>query len=189
MDKTLPIKLESLEASIIQSIGSSGIIDLSVDLAEVGLDQLLSDGIIRDVPIFGTLVKLRSTIGIVRDLLFAKKVAKFLMGVAKIDTDERRKFIDDIKSRNEDKRLGETLILLLDRLDDYEKPEILARMFQAYVKGKCDLPMFRRLAAVVDQLPLQSIGDLQSFYAPTKKGLENRRRVFVSICSDRACNN
>jgi hypothetical protein len=180
MAETLLEKTESLESALIQSLDSSNLRDLTVDLAEVGIDQLLDDGLVRDVPILGTLARLRATIGIVRDHLFARKVAKFLVGVAKIDAAERKRFITEIRERDEDKRLGETLVLLLDRLDDFQKPELLARMFRAYVKGQCDLSMFRRLAAVVDQLPLPSLRALRSFYSTTRGGLFETGGEFLS---------
>ena len=63
-------------------------------------------------------------------------------------------------------------MLLLDRLDDLEKPDILARMFCAYIEGHCDLPTFRRLAAAVDRLPLSSLPALRAFYDPDRRGFQ-----------------
>ena len=45
-------------------------------------------------------------------------------------------------------------------------------MFGAYLQGRCDLSKFRRLAAVVDQLPLSSVDALLTFYSPTREGIE-----------------
>lgn len=167
-----PEKPESLEASLVRSLDKSTLRDMTADLAEVGLDQLIAEGPLREVPVLGTLVRMCMTIGVVRDHLFAKKVSKFLVGVAKVGEVERRRFLAQVREQGEDKRLGETLVLLLDRLDDFEKPEILATMFCAYVNGRCDFSTFRRLAAVVDQLQLASADALRTFYDPTREGFE-----------------
>ena len=87
---------ETLEAALVRSLDSSNLRDLTVDLAEAGVDQLLNEGLVREVPILGMLVRLRATVGIVRDHLFAKKVAKFLHGISKIDEAERRQFMSRV---------------------------------------------------------------------------------------------
>jgi hypothetical protein len=53
----------------------------------------------------------------------------------------------------------------LDRLDDMQKPEALAKLFAAYLQGRFDLVMFRRLATALDRVPLSSIQDLNAFYS------------------------
>ena len=71
---------EPLEKSVVKAIADSGGLELAVDAAEVSLDQLLTDGVLRDVPIVGGLVNLyKAGIG-VRNYLFVRKVARFLAG-------------------------------------------------------------------------------------------------------------
>ena len=163
---------ESLESALVRSIDASTLRDAATDLAEVGLDQMFEDGILRDIPVLGTLVRLRATLGVVQDYLFTRKVAKFLIGVARVDEAKRKAFVATISSPTERRRLGETLVLLLDRLDDLEKPDILARMFCAYIEGRCDLPTFRRLALAVYRLPVSSLHALRAFYDPNRKGFQ-----------------
>jgi hypothetical protein len=65
---------QNLEESLVRSIAKPNLTELAADLAEVGLDQLLQEGVLRDIPVLGTLVGLYRTVGIVRDRLFATKV-------------------------------------------------------------------------------------------------------------------
>jgi len=163
-------KSESIESALVRSLDATNLRDITIDLAEAGVDQLLAEGIVRDIPILGTLVRLRTSFGLVRDYVFTKKVAKFLIGVAEIEEEKRKEFLKKVQERNEQRRLGETLLLLLDRLDDFEKPHLLARLFRAHLEGRCDLETFRRLSTVLDQLPLSSLPALREFYASTESG-------------------
>ena len=165
-------KPESLEGALVRSIDSTSLRDLTVGIAEAALDQFLDAGIVKDIPILGTLIRLRTSIGLVRDHVFTKKVARFFIGLSEIDPAERSRFLKGIQERHETQKLGETLLLLLDRLDDFAKPDLLAKVFRAYIQQGFDLTTFRRLAAVVDRLPLDAYEALRSFYAPDRQGFQ-----------------
>jgi hypothetical protein len=154
---------QSLEESLVRSIAKPNLTELA-DLAEVGLDQLLQEGVLRDIPVLGTLVGLYRTMGIVRDRIFATKVIRFLVGLSNTPIKDREQFLEEHDEPAKRRELGETLVLVLDRLDDMQKPEALARLFAAYLQGRFDLVMFRRLATALDRVPLSSISDLNAFY-------------------------
>lgn len=48
---------KELHDSLIDSIGSSQVTELAQDFAEVTLDSILDDGLIKDIPIVGTIVR------------------------------------------------------------------------------------------------------------------------------------
>jgi len=154
----------TLEEALVSSIAKPNLTDLASELAEVGLDHFLTDGVLRDIPVLGTLVGLYRTVGVIRDRLFAAKVIRFLIGLAEIPLDDRERFLKEHAERTERQRLGETLVLLLDRLDDMQKPEALSRLFAAYVRGQYNLEMFRRLAMALDRISLSSVSELRTFY-------------------------
>ena len=56
-----------LEESLVASIRRPDLRDVLADVAEIGLDQLLEEGPLRDIPVLGTLLRLRSAWGGVRD--------------------------------------------------------------------------------------------------------------------------
>jgi hypothetical protein len=49
------------------------------------------------------------------------------------------------------RNVGETLVLLLDRQEDFEKAFMLGKAFVGYVKGLIQYETFLRLAAAIDQ--------------------------------------
>jgi hypothetical protein len=164
---------QTIGDALVQALELPDLRDALVDVAEVGLDQLLDEGIVRDIPVLGVLARLRTTYGVIRDHLFVKKVARFLRELGAIPQAERMRFLDAIDSQADRRRLGDALVLLLDRLDDMDKPELLARLFGSYVRGRCDLASFRRLSTALDRLPLVTLPALAAFYGqPTDRGVQ-----------------
>jgi len=127
--------------------------DSLIELLEVGFDALLKDGIARDIPVIGTLVALCGGVLSIRDWLFTKKLARFLVALDSVPHEERQAQLDRLASNpKERKRVGEHLILLIDRLNDMDKPELLARAFSALLDGRIDRQQFDGLAHAIDAI-------------------------------------
>lgn len=154
----------NLQESLITTIGEANLAEAVADVGEVGIDQLLDEGILRDIPFLGLLVRAARTFGVVRDWLFARKVVRFFKRLSEIPSKDRERFVQQHENPTERQHLGEILMLLLDRHDDMEKPDPLARLFAGYMRGEYDLETFRRLAGALDRLPLSAIPELQAFY-------------------------
>jgi hypothetical protein len=65
-----------VEENVLALIRSGDLQDAVADLTEAGIDQLLKDGFLRDVPIFGSVMGVIRVAGSVRDLLLAKKLGR-----------------------------------------------------------------------------------------------------------------
>ena len=107
-----------------------------------------------------------------RDHIFTKKVAYFLFALSKVPEQKRVAFLTSVAARGEERRVGETLVLLLDRLDNYDRAELLAKVFAEFISGCLSMDEFRRLARVVEQLPAGSTSALRKFYSPNRQGIE-----------------
>ncbi|MDX2212198.1 MAG: hypothetical protein SFY66_02805 [Oculatellaceae cyanobacterium bins.114] len=141
-----------------EQLGDS-VLDTSIELFEVIGDQVFDDGLIKDLPILGTAVNLARVGRNIRDRIFLKKIEKFIFSLSKIEEIERQKFYNQLEKNPKLKqRMGEVLVLILDRLDDLEKPKILAKAFTAYIKGYINFDQFRKLSSAID---LAYIEDLQ----------------------------
>jgi hypothetical protein len=153
-----------LEEGLVASIKRQDLRATMADLAKTGLDQL--------IPGLGLLLNLPKTWGGVRDYIFARKVIRFLTSVGEIPLEERERFLAKIEQQGKRRQLGDTLLLLLDRLDDLEKPEVLARLFAAYMRGRYDFPTFRRLSTALERISPVSLPALKSFYSPDRQGIQ-----------------
>jgi hypothetical protein len=146
-----------LPGELIGAIVDPSAINAASALAEVGIDALLDDGLLRDIPVVGTLVSLARTGIALRDRIFAKKIARFLLQLNEVHAAERGQFHEELtRDPKRAKVLGETLIVLLDRIDDVEKARLLAQSFAALLQKKISETDFHRLCRAVDRIILAS---------------------------------
>jgi hypothetical protein len=148
-----------------ESIRSNSLIKISSDLFEVGLDTFLEDGILKDIPIIGTIVGLtKAGIGI-RDKLFAKKILKFLFEIKDIPFEERKDFIEKINSDpSYATKVGESILLIIDKLDDFKKAELIGKLFVYSVNGTIDYETFLRLSIIIERCFISDLSKLKLFY-------------------------
>lgn len=142
---------DQLEKSLLASVQSPRLKDLS-GLLEVAVDSLLEIGVIRELPFVSTVSALyRGSVGI-REKLFLKKVVKFLAELKDVPQADREKWVEQIDKKGaEGQRVGEALLLIIERLDDMDKPTLLGRLFKAYLNGLIDLADFRHVAAMIER--------------------------------------
>ncbi len=124
--------------------------DILADLGEVALDSLL-EGVAKDIPVLGSAVKLAKLSKTITDHIFLLKIQKFLLGLENISNEEKQNFFRKLDNNAEAKsKIGECLVLIINRLDDLEKTQILAELFLKLIKEKIDLETFKRLASAID---------------------------------------
>lgn len=154
-----------LPERIVDGITDTSIANIAVDIAELGFDKFLDDGFIKDIPVIGMLVNIVKGTLDIRDRVFIVKVAKFLLNLKTVPIEVRENFrnkiADDPKFK---KKLGENLIVVLDRLDDFDKPEMIAKTFECYMSEKITYADFRKIASAIDSA---FIDDLKFLTGPS----------------------
>jgi len=154
-----------IENAIVPLVTAEAGIEFLGDVAEAGLDQLLSEGFWRDLPIVGTAVAVFKTARNVRDALFLKKLAKFMLEAREAPPSERHRFAAELTDPEKLRDAGEHLILLLERLDHMGKPGLVGRLFRARIMNEISQADFELMAGAVDRLLMQQLKDAVSFYA------------------------
>ncbi|MES2373425.1 MAG: hypothetical protein V4557_12645 [Bacteroidota bacterium] len=141
-----------LEKDLKDSIVSDKLSELAADAAELGLDSLLADGVVKDIPVIGSLYKLAKVAMGIRENIFAKKVLKFLIELKGIPGEERKKFIAGLDSdTHKIHKVGEKIIVILERLDDIDKATIVGRLLRAAIKEYIPYEHFLKLSSIVDK--------------------------------------
>jgi len=152
--------------SLVKSITNARVLEVATDVCEIALDSTLDEGLLKEVPVFGWIVKATGAVSTVRDRLFLKKVALFLANTSDLSLSERMIFEQNLDNDPTlRKKVGESLFLLLDRHEELEKPEILGRVFARYVKGQIELEEFQRAALAIDRCPATVLKKLDEHYA------------------------
>lgn len=135
----------SLEADIVEFAG---------DAIEFGADLCMDDGILKDIPFVGTAFKLYSIGSKVYDRHSFGKLYAFIVainngGYSKEDKEKRRKkFVENEAFRKQEL---EYLLVLIDRYIGFEKPQMLAQIYLAYIDGEIDWSELTKYAEVVDR--------------------------------------
>jgi hypothetical protein len=127
--------------------------DLTVDLLEVLADAQLEEGLARDLPLLGSLVKVARLGRSASDALLLAKVRAFMRSVDNVSEDDRARFAYDMKrDRDLRDRVAESVTFALNQADGLDKAAILAVLFRALVRKQLDVASFRRLTSAVNQV-------------------------------------
>lgn len=171
-----------LEIALVNEITSDNLKEILFEGAEITLDNFLEDGVLKEIPFFGSLYKgFKAAIGI-RETIFAKKVFRFLNKIKEIPVEERKIFIEKLESKKEFRqKVGEKLIFLIERLDDIEKPEIIGRLFNAAIKEKITYDEFLRLSLIVDKAYLPDLSILKRTIINPRDYNQITKEHFASI--------
>ncbi len=172
---------EEQEHTLVRTVASPQLTDMSSEGIEKILDAALEEGVVRDIPVVGWAVKLYRAANDIRGNLFVKKILRFLRPISELDHGERLQFSirmdEDVDLRQ---RVEENLLLLLDRLDDMGKPELIGRLFSAYLRQELAYEDFQRLAGSIDRayMPdLSLLGDLGEGQQPP---LQTRQALLMT---------
>jgi hypothetical protein len=139
--------------------------DVLSDLAEFGIDQLLKDGVFQAVPLIGSAVGVLKIFIRTKDWLLLRNVYRFRYNIQAISEENRKSFIERLnKDADYRQRVGENLLLLLNRVDDIRKPELIANLFKAFAEGKIDDEKYQKLGIAIDRISIQNIPHLIKFY-------------------------
>lgn len=150
-------KDENLENSLFETLAGNSF-ELSGDIAELTVDQFIENDLLKEIPFFSVFYKSIKTAQGIRDALFAMKVYKFIKEFQKIKEIQKSKFFDKITSdRKERIRVGQTLIMILDKIDDVDKTELIANLFAAYIKSDLTKSEFIQLCSIVEKAFLENL--------------------------------
>lgn len=167
---------------LVRTVASNQLGDAIFDLAEVALDQNLVEGVLKDVPIVGTLVKLARAGQSISEELFIRKLARFLADLNAVPVEDRERLLEQYPDSSDEQRvLGENLLLALERLDDIKKPAILARFFAAYIKSEIDYFTFTRLARALEKFNIELLPNLRRFYIREEPFVETPEEIIHEL--------
>jgi len=133
--------------------------DLSTDFLEVAIDTFITNEVIKEIPILGSLIKFAIITNSISERLFLKKLDLFLKEFDKQSGDKKLQLLKKLEEPEEKQKIGENLLLLIDKFDEFEKPKILAKIFASYLAENINQTEFFRIGRAIN---LAFISDLKS---------------------------
>jgi len=146
--------------------------DLLKTVSELALDLNLDPGLLKDIPVVRTAAGVVSLVGRVRDALFVFKLRKVFQSSS---AEQRQKLSDRLKSDESFARKAvEKFLLLIDRVADMAKCELLGKVIAAFAEEKIDQDTMMRLFDAIDRLFILDLPIFKNFYV-----LEGSTKEFI----------
>lgn len=126
------------------------IVSIATDFGEIALDSIMDDGILKDIPIVGNVVKVLKLGKSVTDSVLLYKIKMFVNNLEFKSQEE----IDDFKSKylkiEDYQSIGSKIILFLNSADDEKKIKWLSKLLKIYVDKKINKQDFLRLTMIIN---------------------------------------
>ncbi len=162
------------------TVSKSDCLELPAEILEFSIDQVLDEGLFKDIPVVGWVIKGLSIKQSISDRMFHHKILRFLYALQEIGKRDRIKFREKIENNKEyRKKVGEHLLLLIDKIDAFDKSCLLAICFDHFLTGDIDHDYFIDLSHVIERTPLS---DLKALSMP-----DNKQIIFGSTGVAAAC--
>ena len=148
-----------------ETLVHSDLSSVVMDGVEIGIDQSLSDGILRDIPIINSITSIVKATQSISNYLYLKKIVSFLTGIKDVPKEKReqeiRKIEESKKYRN---KVGEQLLFILDHCEDNIKAEYISYWFGAFLKEEISYTDFLKGASAINNMATE---DFESFIDDT----------------------
>lgn len=169
------------EHKFMELVTDSNLQDITAGVSEVFVDEIMEEGLLRDVPVFGPLVGLCRFVSGMGERRFAKKLHLFLRQFDDLNPAERLEFKTLFSSKIEEERFAAKMMEALDRVELHGKPELLGRLLRAVIDKKLSLPAFYRLNHVVSQAYYPDLERLRSQWMDKERLPGNDQLVILGL--------
>lgn len=151
------------------------VLEATFESGEVVLDVLLNGDVLADIPFIGTAIKICRANDTLRQVIYAAKLARFINDLNSVPLSDIEKLRLAINSPGEEaRRVGETVLMILEQVTDMDKPVVLARLLLCYAEGVISSVELRRLYQAVNSAFMD---DIKEFLAAP--ALVNRQAAWM----------
>lgn len=159
---------------------SKNVIPVSVEFLENGIDEFISNNVLRDIPVLNSI---SAVIRIGKDLHernLLKQTSVFLseFNSGTIDEEKLQKYKEKLDTDKEKKSELERVLLILNNNIDVEKSKYLAKLFTAYINEKITWDEFCEFSDVTNRLFIEDFRLLKALWSNSdylSKGGDNFR--------------
>ena len=139
--------------------------DVIVEMAEIGIDSCLEDGVLKSIPIVSAIIGVAKTGQHIHDRNLLMQTFDFIKAFneKRISREKLERYKSKIQSspKKAEKELGRVLVLLNANADT-QKSKILGRLYYNYVDEEIDWASFCELSDATERLFLSDIDLLLS---------------------------
>ena len=155
--------------------------DIIGDYLELGIDSILENEILKEIPIFKSLLSVGKISKNIRERNCLKNLAIFIneLNSGNIDTEKLRLHQEELKrnSKKAEKELGRVLIIL-DQTIDNIKASILGKLYKAYINQVVNWDMFIEFSEITNRLYINDLKILALIYNGNMNDTSNRADLY-----------
>lgn len=159
------------------------------NVVELGIDSILEDGLLKDMPIVGTIVGLANFAVNIHDRCLLKQTLIFIQEFNKnAESEEVKKYIKkyereiDEDPQKAEKELGRVMVIL-NRIIDDTKTRILSKLYLSYIKKNLEWSEFCDLSEVTEKIFTTDISVLKDIYSNSPDFDENKLHNYQRLVS------
>lgn len=156
--------MDELIPAFRQSIFNDSIADSVANIAEVGIDSIMSDGLLKDLPIINLFLNASRTFNAIHERNLLKNTALFLDAInsQKINDRKIQAYKKKLLNRKTAERELGRVIVLLNQYVDNIKAQMLGKLFCQYIDRDYSWDKFCELSDILNRLFLDDVPFLYS---------------------------
>ncbi len=175
-------KTQQLSNSLSETIKSSELTKVSGDLLEVGIDLILKNGLLKDIPVISVLSGIWNTRVAIRDYRFSNKLILFLHESSKLPLEIRLQLIEDLEDNEFQKEAGEKLIAIIDNIESSYKAILIGKLLNLFGQKVITKDEFWRVSFIIEKLPSSDILALKGWKNIDLNKVEHvRKHLYLSV--------
>lgn len=153
--------MDEMITSFRESLFDPRVTDAVMDIVEMGIDTVLVDGVLKEIPFVKTIVALGQFAKNIHDWNLLKQTMEFINSLNRNAISPQK--IEEYKNgllanpQKAEKELSRVMLILNRTIDD-EKSRMLARLYLSYIDGRINWPKFCELGEVIERI---FIGDIE----------------------------
>lgn len=159
--------MDKLVPAFKESVFDAHLSDVLGETVEFGIDSVLDEGILKDIPFVSTIIGIAKTAQNIYDRNLLRQTAAFIQtfNVGSISPKKIEKYRAKIDSDPQfaEQELSRILVLLNGNID-LEKSRILAKFYRAYVEEKINWEQFCELSEILHRIFISDICLLDDIY-------------------------
>lgn len=148
--------IKDIITSFNETLAKSKLTDVAEEMIETIIDNNISDGLVKDIPIINTLLGIVQSTYNISNYLLLRKITAFIFKIKDISPEKRNKIIKDIdKSGKYKEKIGITLLSIIDKCESVEKAEYIAILFRSFLKEDIGYECFMYGAHIIQRSYLE----------------------------------
>ncbi len=171
-----------LSNSLVETITKSDLTLIGKDILEIGIDAILTEGILKEIPIINIAAGFWKTGVAIRDHRFLSKLLYFLNESSKLSLNKREKLIEKLEDNEYQKEAGEKLIAIIDNLETKSKAELLGKLIWLFGNGLITREEFWRVSFIIEKLPMIDLHSLKNWKETDLNKVEHtRKHLYMTV--------